>query len=294
MVALPARDASGAICDRRASIEQALDDHGGAATIVSLVYGSKSGIEDDLEILSARRDDALFVVDLCQLRVERDLVAQLVGLGALVSVTGSKFFQAPPFAAALLMPRWRAAALADQPAEHLAAFGSIFTSSDLPPALSGLRSVLPAGDNLGLRLRWEVALAEMQAYDAWPAADANAAILRWNGAMTAQLEGRPSFALMPDQSRTNPSIISFQVRREGRALSHHELQDLHRRLATEAHPDLPAPYRQAFCGQPVAYGAGSFLRLAIGSPTVRQMLEGRYHFDEDLALLAVLEELVRR
>ncbi len=101
------------------------------------------------------------IVDACQARLSAARVQAHVAVGWMVMVTGSKFFTGPPFAGALLLPpammrRLDEAALPP----GLAAYAG---QAEWPAAAA---PGLPARHNAGLALRWQAALAEMQAFAA--------------------------------------------------------------------------------------------------------------------------------
>lgn len=288
---LRARGDNGEILARRKLVEGLIAENPDAAVIVSLVFGSKSGIMDDLEVISDSGGEVQWVVDLCQFRVDRGLVARLLDKGAAVMLTGSKFFGAPPFCAALLVPASLSERLREAPARLGAPFGRIFSAYDVPPGLEALRSCLPTRTNLGLRTRWEVALDEMEAYAAWHPEEANAVIAAWNAGVSARLGESPAFELMPDQNLTNDSIISFEVTgRDGR-LGFEQLGKLFEVVVTTEHRGFSGDRTRVFLGQPVRYGEKAFLRLALGSGAVRGFLsEATLELHDDLRLIEVLEE----
>ena len=290
VITLPARSPGGRIIDRRASLRSIVDAHGDDALIGSLVLGSKSGISDDLEIIDEFPDSVMWVVDMCQFRVEPELISSLLAKGVLVMLTGSKFFEAPPFAAALLVPRRWTERLQGAAAPQVAGFSKVFSAFDLPARLDALREQLGYRQNEGLRLRWQIALGEMEAFAALPQATTETTIARWNSSVVDRLGRSSSVTLMPDQDRTNPSIISFQVQHQGQELGHDALVELHRSLVTSRHSGLTAGFDRFYIGQPVRYGDRSFIRLALGSPTVRAMAaRGETVFDDDLAIIEIIE-----
>jgi len=298
VVELDARDANGNVLDRRDQIVRIIKDNPTAAIIGSLVFGSKSGIKDDLDVIDDYGDNVLWVVDLCQLRVDPALLHDLLDRGAMVMLTGSKFFQTPPFCGALLVPRQlteRLRAAGDDNGASVAPFGQIFSAHDVPWALDNVRQHLPAEENRGLRLRWQIALDEMESYASWPFHVSNALMDEWNTELSRFVEGHPNFRLMPDQHKTNDSIISTQVLAGGRELSHDELRKLYQDVLTTDHDGLSDGARRVFFGQPVRYGDRSFIRLAIGAPTVRWMLHrGELFLDDDKRLLEIIAEYAER
>ncbi len=299
VVELDARDSAGNVLDRRNEILRLIDDHPDAAIVGSLVFGSKSGIKDDLDVIDRVGDNILWVVDLCQLRVDPALIHDLLDRGAMVMITGSKFFQTPPFCGALLVPRQlterlRAIELPDD-GSPVAPFGQIFGAHDVPWALDNVRRHLPHDENRGLRLRWEIALDEMESYANWPFDVTNALIDEWNAHLSKVVDAHPNFRIMPDQHKTNDSIVSTQVLAGGRELSHDELRSLYQEVVTSEHTGLSSGARRVFLGQPVRYGQRSFLRFAIGAPSVRWMLErGTLFMDDDERLVEIIAEHAER
>ena len=298
VVELDARDAAGNILDRRDQIVRLIDDNPEAAIVGSLVFGSKSGIKDDLDVIDDDGDHVMWVVDLCQLRVDPTLIHNLLDRGAMVMLTGSKFFQTPPFCGALLVPRQlteRLRTAADPDGAATAPFGKIFSAHDVPWALDNVRRHLPAEENRGLRLRWQIALDEMESYASWPFHVSDALIAEWNTEMLGIVDDHPNFRLMPDQHKTNDSIISTQVLAGGRELSHDELRQLYHDVLTSEHGGLADGARRVFFGQPVRYGDRSFVRFAIGAPTVRWMLHrGSLFMDDDKRLVEIIAEYAER
>ena len=115
----------------------------------------------------------------------------------------------------------------------------------------------------------EIALDEMEAYSYWSTQQTDDIITRWATGVMARLEDSEYFQLMPDQLKTNMSIISFQVWVGGRALYNAQLKELFKAIATSQHEGFKDGINKVFFGQPVQYGDRSFIRLAIGAYTVR-------------------------
>jgi hypothetical protein len=291
-VFLPARDDQGGIVDQGREIERLIaardvDD----VLIINLVIGSKSGIENGVRIVERfGTDDIIWTVDLCQMRARPALFEHLLGLGCLLLCTGSKFYEAPPFCGAMLVPEVWMKRLAAADVAPPAGFHDIFSMFDFPPALALLAMAFPAVENVGLSLRWEAALTEMEAFDDVPVADSAAAIASWHDCVIERIKKSCVLELLGDQEQTNDSIVSFRIRTaDGGYLDHEELAEVHRRLAADGAPEI-LPYRRATIGQPVAYPTGSFLRLALGSSDVRRAVASGFDAACDLALIAAVEQ----
>jgi hypothetical protein len=292
---LAARGDDGRIVNRKEVIKGIVAENPNAALIGNLVFGSKSGIVDDLNIVDEVDADVMWVVDMCQFRTDNELVHSLLKKGVMVMITGSKFFQAPPFCGALLVPRsWTEKLRQVTDFTPVSYFHRLFSSYDFPANLPAMRAQLAPRENDGLRLRWHVALDEMEAYAQWPAEESNALIRAWNLAISERLQSSPYFELMPDQSLTNDSILSFRVKVSGNYLDNAQLKTLFSDLVNAQVTGLEG-YTNVFIGQPVQYGERSFIRLAIGSYNVRKQLEKeKLDLTNDYRLVELLEEFTQK
>jgi hypothetical protein len=290
---LDARASTGHIVDRKQAIRDLISKHPGQPLVGNLVFGSKSGIKDDLAIIDEFKEGVMWVVDMCQFRTDRTLIHDLIGKGVMIMVTGSKFYQAPPFCGALLVPKQWTHKMAPLPAAVAKGFERLFTAYDFPTALPAVREQLPHFKNVGLRVRWEIALREMEAYMAFSQDEANGLIRRWSQVVTGRLAQSDYFRLMPNIELTNDSIVSFMVLVNGRALNNVELKKLFDYLVLNRHEGL-RDYDRIFLGQPVQYGEKSFIRLAIGSYSVRKQL-AKQQFDptNDLQIITLIERAVK-
>ena len=290
---LAAREKSGHIADRNESIRKIIEQNPNAPIVGNLVFGSKSGIKDDLHIID-EFPEIMWVVDMCQFRTDRNLIHELINKGVMMMVTGSKFYQAPPFCGALLVPVQWTEKLKQISGKAAKFFDRIFSAFDFPESLSNIRENLPEYKNFGLRLRWEVALREMEAYLSFPQDESNALIRRWNQVVTGRLAQSDTFQLMPNMELTNDSIVSFMVLVNEKALNNIELKKLFDYLVLSEHKGLDG-FKRVFLGQPVQYGDKSFIRLAIGSYSVRrQLLNRRFEPFNDLRMIEIIEESVAK
>lgn len=113
------------------------------------------------------------IVDACQARLNPGTIRDYVERGWMVLITGSKFFTGPPFAGALLAPGEVAHRLTDD--RPLPAGLSLYCGgAEWPGDLAGTDCLRTAdgrpGGNFGLMMRWQAALAEMQAFAEVPRA----------------------------------------------------------------------------------------------------------------------------
>ena len=231
---------------------------------------------------------------MCQFRTDRKLIYELISKGAMISITGSKFYQAPPFCGALLVPKYWSEKMKDKDASILETYNSLFTSYDYPSEFEKMRENLPEFKNIGLRLRWEIALCEMESFLAFPQEKSNALIRRWNQVVIGRLAQSDLFRLMPDIELTNDSIISFMVLKNGVALNNKELKILFDYLVLNEHKGIEN-FTHVFLGQPVQYGEKSFIRLAIGSYSIRkQLMNNQFNPKSDIAFIQIIENAVNK
>ena len=291
---LPARNENGNIVDRNQAIRDLINKFPNELIIGNLVFGSKSGIKDDLAIIDEFKEGIMWVVDMCQFRTDRKLIYELISKGAMISITGSKFYQAPPFCGALLVPKYWSEKIKDKDASILETYNTLFTSYDYPLEFEKMRKNLPDFKNIGLRLRWEIALCEMESFLAFPQEKSNALIRRWNQVVIGRLAQSDLFRLMPDIELTNDSIISFMVIKNGVALDNKELKILFDYLVLNEHEGIEN-FTHVFLGQPVQYGEKSFIRLAIGSFSIRkQLMNNQFNPKSDIAFIQVIENAVKK
>jgi selenocysteine lyase/cysteine desulfurase len=190
MVDVPVRDANG--YGRRSSeISDAIGEaigHAEAAgrhPLVHIVHGSKTGLIlptlDDVDRLRAEHD-ASFVVDACQARITPAAVADYLRRGVIVFVTGSKFMGGPPFSGFALVPP----ALARDPRPLPEGFVTLFRRAEWPAAWPGADR-LPDTSNLGLLLRLEASIFELERFQRLSPHEVERVILAFHAAVRAEI-----------------------------------------------------------------------------------------------------------
>ncbi len=292
-ILFPARDADGTIKDNKQAIYSAIEKYRSTHQImVNLVIGSKSGIEDNISIIEDGPKDVTWVVDLCQMRATPKLFNDLLSKNCLLMITGSKFYQSPPFCGALLVPEkygneFNISQIEDA---SLEGFTSIYSKYDIPPSYKVLRNKFKAFENIGLTLRWEAAICESELLTNYSEREVTFAIHSWNKHVKEYLKGKELFHLMVDQDVTNKSIIAFNLIKNGRYLSNDELKAIYDHMCLNGHKYFPK-YDRISTGQPVAYDAHSFLRLALGSLNVRGLIDSGFDMSDDYKLIDVIEEV---
>ncbi len=156
----------------------------GARVVLHVVAFSKTGVHAPtlpcVARLRERHPGLVVLIDAAQGRFSRRGLQEVLREGYAVSITGSKFFGGPAFSGALLVParaKGRPLGFRLPPVAWPATFGRVFTAAEMPRAWVAARASLPPRPAVGLLLRWEAALAEMDAYYA-SRADYRLAVLR--------------------------------------------------------------------------------------------------------------------
>ncbi len=292
MVHYAARSVEGIINNHQQDLIQTIKENPDAAKIGSLVIGSKSGIENNIDVLDLVDDDMLWVVDLCQFRNSKRLIHKLLNRNCMIMLTGSKFYQAPPFCGAMLLPKKLTERVVDCPVNmDLEPYGNLFSAFDVPSCFNKLQEILPREENIGLLARWECGLSEMEAFDSIPKQDRTKLVQDWNDLVCDEIRSRPDFfELMPNQELTNNSIISFRVKHQGRYINNGDLRRFFDELVSERYPDVfEGPYDRVTIGQPVNYGDRSFIRLALGAHDIRMMLQKEDPFINEVRILEIIQ-----
>ncbi len=239
----------------------------GRAVIAHRLDVSKTGLSGFSRAaalkLRARAPERVFVLaDCCQMRGPPSHVGALLDCGFLVAVTGSKFFCGPPFCGALLLPEALRVRLQHfRVPEGLAAQTALY---DWPASLRGASEGFGSHANIGLGLRWEAALAEMEAFRAIPPALAQTIAQKFRalaeaGAREAGLRILDEPGEGSDWART---ILSIAAPR-----SDEQATKLQRALRRPVGAWGNAA-RIFHVGQAVAVGADQALRVCLGAPTI--------------------------
>lgn len=287
-----ARSKGGLINNHQEDIKDTIRDHPEYAKIGSLVIGSKSGIENNVDVIDHIDEDMLWVVDLCQFRNSKRLINKLLDRNCMIMLTGSKFYQAPPFCGAMLIPKQMTDRL--RQADHmpdLTPYQRLFTTHDIPARLPRLRAAMRPFENVGLLARWEAGIAEMEAFDQIAKEERKQLVRDWYCLITSEIKRRSAhFELMPDQDQTNSSIISFRVKKNGEYINNGRLREFFNDLVSARYAGQLQGYDRIFIGQPVNYGDRSFIRVALGAYDIRQMLKMEQPFANEVALLDLIEQ----
>jgi hypothetical protein len=237
-------------------------------TMESSKLGRRGPTSECLRTIRARwPNEVLIVVDACQMRVSRQGLKEHLAQGAMVLVTGSKFFGGPAFSGALLVPQNLSLRLRNifQAAGGLFAYA---TRYDWPAEWPAIRAHFPTLPNFGAWLRWEAALAEMRAYFAVPTGFRRTALLSFGAGVAETLACAECLELLPaqpgqiprgDDELGLPTIFPFLVRRNGRLLSFDEATKLYRALGQDLAHLVPA-------GAPARVHAAAAQICRVGQP----------------------------
>lgn len=166
LVEIPLRDQLGipldeSIVDEMVLNQILLDIELGNHIILHITECSKTGLSGPsiplaLSLIKKYPTQVTVVVDSCQLRTSFKQLKFYLSMGFLVILTGSKFFGAPPFCGAILLPN------SIQIQENLPLGLSNFSSKDdWPRSLQSITKNLNSFSDLGLYARWKVALGNM-------------------------------------------------------------------------------------------------------------------------------------
>jgi hypothetical protein len=213
-------------------------------------------------IACAASDRVIVVVDACQLRCSIADIRADLGAGFLVMITGSKFVAGPPFCGALLVPPARLAALSGMRVPPgLACYSARFDwPLSLRPALLAERF---APVNIGLGLRWEAALSELEAYLKVDASRRQDIASAFTTLVESRVRSRSHLRFLDapelDGGKRIRTIFPI-VTSDGELERTHQIFRALRGTETSS--------RVCHVGQPVASAGGSALRICLSMPIV--------------------------
>ncbi|OQS03520.1 pyridoxal-dependent decarboxylase, partial [Thraustotheca clavata] len=181
-IQIPARQDDGAIQNAdeivRQSVVDALTTSPTAeqnVVLLHVVMGSKTGLSCPSlqlvdELTSTYPERLIVVVDACQMRLDNLSLAEYISRGFLILVTGSKFFAGVPFCGGVLAPTRHVDELESSNATIClpVGYGDYFSKYEIPSNMVNTRSRFPSRMNVGLLLRWETALVNMELYSSIP------------------------------------------------------------------------------------------------------------------------------
>jgi hypothetical protein len=156
-------------------------------SLVHVVHGSKTGLilpslADVDRLVATHCEHATLVVDACQGRITAAAVNNYLARGAIVFVTGSKFMGGPPFSGFALVPGVLAQAAPALPDGFATIFRRAEWANDWPGAES-----LPESANVGLLLRLEASILELERFQTLPPREVERIILAFHAAVRAEI-----------------------------------------------------------------------------------------------------------
>jgi len=304
---ISARETNGDVVDASLEMdkfaEAAFND--GAYPIVHGVFGGKTGLRDNKMPGSMESGDkSLGVVDACQGRFSNEELHRWLDRDSLVLFTASKFFQAPPFCGAVIVPPAIAAKLRNAPAPEMfcnGGLGGFLTGSELPPCLDSWSEEIRAQtdgevrSNVGLALRWEAGLAGMEALASVSDDARTEAVDCWAGKVSSMVNEASNL----DAWCVERSIVSIRVKKgEDGWLSMSELRDLYRWMSMDVSDLVPtatseertALSKPAYIGQPVDVSdSHAIVRIALGVDSLVSYLDDKSStLEEDRAVVQKL------
>lgn len=220
------------------------------------------------------------LVDACQFRLDGAALHAYLQLGCMVAVTGSKFFAAPSFCGALLIPSTLGQELRARTMPAL--LRSYSRSAEWPAHWPG-RDELTRVPNMGLLLRWEAALQEMQNFLQVPAEDVRRIVSACAAAVQNRLSSDPHFQALDNSAAASAAkkpltihaFIPCRPAPDRKMLERSEVERLYRTLQNTVQADG----RRYLLGQPVQCGGpGSSpawaLRLCLSAPLIVNAYRG--------------------
>jgi hypothetical protein len=203
MIDVPVRDGDGRArpsAEIAARMDSAIRGAGaeGRHVVVHVVHGSKTGLilpslGDIDRLIDAHGEAVTLVVDACQARITSPAIADYLERGAIVFVTGSKFMGGPPFSGFALVPRrFRESSL---PLAH--GLATIFRRGEWPGRWPGAEA-LTDGANIGLLLRLEASIFELERFQRLAIGEVTRIILSFHQAVREEIvEKTPAHRVAP-------------------------------------------------------------------------------------------------
>lgn len=240
---------------------------------------SALGTEAILQIMASAPDRAAALVDCCQLRCSRERVHELLELGFMVAITGSKFFGGPPFSGALLLPPSIVARLARL--ELPLGLADYSARLDWPENLRTKTSLRCANEaNLGLGLRWVAALHEMERFFSAPDKLRSSLLAHFTCEVRKRGQSEGNICELSENANgvTQPNgILPYVMEHpDGSWFSAAETATIHARLReplTFSSARAASHGRIFHLGQPVAVGQKTALRVCASAPMISDLAE---------------------
>ena len=261
----------------------------GSFPIVHGVFGGKTGLRDRKMPGSMEAGEkSLGVVDACQGRFTRDEMRDWLDQDSLVLFTSSKFYQAPPFCGAVIIPPRIAQKLREAPVPanksmfSIDGLGGFMTEKELPSCMGHWKPHLRKHgyNNVGLALRWEAGLAGMEALANVHDSKRTEAVNEWAESVSSMVNNEA----MLDSWCVERSIVSIRVANEAGWLNMSQLRDLYRWMSMDVAAlvndatieEKKALSKPAYIGQPVDVSdSHAIVRIALGVDSLLSYLDDK-------------------
>jgi len=294
-ITIPAREKNGDAIDASQKMDEFVSTSlaNGSYPIVHGVFGGKTGIRDEKMPSSMDSGEtSLGVVDACQGRFSLEELHEWLEQDSIVLYTSSKFYQAPPFCGAVIIPPKIADKLRNLPAPEpkemfsIDGLGGFLTDKELPDCLDNWKPLLAKENsaNVGLALRWEAGLAGMEALASIPDEHRTETYKEWADSVANMVSGEVEL----DPWCVERSIVSIRVAKQGGDgdswLNMSELRDLYRWMSMDVSNLVPeataeeknALSKPAYIGQPVDVSeTHAIVRIALGVESMLSYFEDK-------------------
>jgi hypothetical protein len=258
-----ARPAADVDCEVAAKVARAL--HQGMDVLVHVLDTSKTGLSGlSRDAAAALAQSAggrvLVAVDACQLRCSAGQIRTDLNSGHMVLLTGSKFAGGPAFSGALLLPPQLKVRPLALPAGLTAYSAYLDWPADLRQSVSLQFNSLA---NLGMGLRWEAALYEIETLAGIDAAVQDEIIELFAKKVMERVAATDWLRPLDRDGRPRQTILPV-VLAKPTTLARAQL--IHRALRS---PDaIPGVEKICHLGQPVAVGDRAALRFCASAPMI--------------------------
>ena len=292
----------------------------GRHPLIHIVHGSKTGLIlpsfAHIDALRRRFGPQLsFVVDACQCRLGDSAIAAYLARGATVFLTGSKFMGGPPFSGIALVPQ----PAASTSAGILPGFDQIFLRAEWPEDWVKVER-LREGANLGLLLRLEASIYELELFQNLSAADIRRTLDLFDQSVDILIRRLGASRVLPyatgewQEARTHPlemrTLVTIDLSQTADPVDFDRAAVLHRMLfqplgrAAASAQERAIADRRIRLGQPVKCvplpggGYGGTLRVGLSMPQMVEFagmdtLSLRTRLTNDMATIADNLEIIR-
>jgi len=295
---VPAREKDGKVVNGSKAMERLISEQLaiGKYPIIHGVFGGKTGHRCEVMPASSEEGDkTMGIVDACQGRFSNEELKEWLDQDSLVLFTTSKFYQAPPFCGAIIVPPSIAKkmSMAKAPREMLVgnSIGAFVTDKELPSCFDGWKEQLrdKSKNNVGLALRWEAGLSAMSALSSLSDDERAQITDEWASRVEKMLKTQKYL----DIFCVERSIVSLKIEKIGGGyLNMEEARDLFRWMSQDVSSAVPdatveeveALRTPSFIGQPVSVSENfAIVRIALGAESMLSYVrdkEGTLREDE--------------